>query len=427
MIPTASSSSTPLLTPAAPGGAGIAAADAQAAPDAGLGGFGLLLGAMQQLQQVLPAAPAGDGTASAAAAGDGEQGGNGLPLAGMLLPSVLPVSAKPAGAGELAETGMSGEKSADKNETDDAGADFLLFSALQSTAVTTTAAAGTGNAQGNAQPAQTAIGDIAALTTGDEVAAQIAAATTAPASRENGGQKADRNTLVSLNPGLAESARAAADPALAGKIDTGVLAKVIPDATAVEADFDSLVKHFEAPASSPVTPATAGVGESSPISHASRTYASAMNSHAAVNVPVGGDGWGDAVADKVMWFSANKVSSAEIHLNPPDLGPLQVRVSTQQDQASVVFTSQHAAVRDALDQALPRLRDMMGNQGMQLLDVSVGGHTPQQQQQQFGQNNPAPGGLPFGGIAGDDAAEAKTVNVTHIDTARLRSGFDAYA
>jgi flagellar hook-length control protein FliK len=187
-----------------------------------------------------------------------------------------------------------------------------------------------------------------------------------------------------------------------------------------------LVKQFEATATPQSSIAPAGVGDSSS-SSASRTYSTAMNSNASVPVPVGSDGWSDAIADKVMWFSASKVTSAEIHLNPPDLGPLQVRVSTQQDQTSVIFTSQHAAVREALDQALPRLRDMMGSQGMHQLDVSVGGQNAQQQQQ-FTRNGSPQSGAQLAGSINDDVADNKAANVTMIDTARLqRSGVDAYA
>lgn len=74
---------------------------------------------------------------------------------------------------------------------------------------------------------------------------------------------------------------------------------------------------------------------------------------------------------RVMWMSSQQVQTAEIALDPPELGPLQVRVSNQGEQTSVVFSSQHAQVRDALDQSLPRLREMMEEQGVDLADVNV--------------------------------------------------------
>lgn len=90
-----------------------------------------------------------------------------------------------------------------------------------------------------------------------------------------------------------------------------------------------------------------------------------------VPVTVGTPQWSQAVGDKVLWLAAQNVSSAEIRLDPPELGPMQVRVSVNQDQASVTFTSPHPAVREALDQQLTRLREMFSEQGLNLVNVDV--------------------------------------------------------
>ena len=90
-----------------------------------------------------------------------------------------------------------------------------------------------------------------------------------------------------------------------------------------------------------------------------------------VPIGVGKPGWGDAVMDKVMWMSSQQIGRAEIALDPPELGPLQIRITTSQDQTSIVFSSSQGAVRDALDQGLPKLREMMEEQGLSLGDVDV--------------------------------------------------------
>jgi flagellar hook-length control protein FliK len=91
-----------------------------------------------------------------------------------------------------------------------------------------------------------------------------------------------------------------------------------------------------------------------------------------VATPVGHPGWDAEVGQRVVWMAGNSVSSAEIHLNPPHLGPVEVRISVNQDQqTSVQFLSPHAAVREALEAALPRLRDQFGAQQLNLGDVSV--------------------------------------------------------
>ncbi len=90
-----------------------------------------------------------------------------------------------------------------------------------------------------------------------------------------------------------------------------------------------------------------------------------------VPVAVGSPQWTQAVGDKVLWLAAQNVSAAEIRLDPPELGPMQVKVSVNQDQASVTFTSPHPAVREVLDQQLNRLREMFSEQGLNLVNVDV--------------------------------------------------------
>lgn len=91
----------------------------------------------------------------------------------------------------------------------------------------------------------------------------------------------------------------------------------------------------------------------------------------AVPVPIGQPQWSQAVGEKVLWLAAQNVSSAEINLHPKDLGPMQVRVSVNQEQTTVSFTSHHAVVREVLDQNLNRLRDMFSEQGLNLVNVDV--------------------------------------------------------
>lgn len=91
-------------------------------------------------------------------------------------------------------------------------------------------------------------------------------------------------------------------------------------------------------------------------------------------------GWDQALAHNVLWMVKNDVQVASLRLNPPHLGPIEVRVSFDQDQASVSFLAHHAAVRDALESALPRLRQMFGDGGINLANVDVSGHSATGQQ-----------------------------------------------
>lgn len=87
--------------------------------------------------------------------------------------------------------------------------------------------------------------------------------------------------------------------------------------------------------------------------------------------PVGGRDWQGAIADRIVWMAQGDQQFARLTLNPPHLGPLEVRVSVSQDQTSVHFLAGHAAVRDALEAAIPRLRDLFDQQSMSLIHAEV--------------------------------------------------------
>ncbi|QDO83469.1 flagellar hook-length control protein FliK [Shewanella psychropiezotolerans] len=65
------------------------------------------------------------------------------------------------------------------------------------------------------------------------------------------------------------------------------------------------------------------------------------------------------------------VLHAEIRLDPPELGPLVVRIQVQGDQTQVQFHVVQPQTRDIVEQALPRLREMLAEQGLQLTDSQV--------------------------------------------------------
>ncbi|TAN48435.1 MAG: flagellar hook-length control protein FliK [Methylococcaceae bacterium] len=101
---------------------------------------------------------------------------------------------------------------------------------------------------------------------------------------------------------------------------------------------------------------------------------------APVATPLGQPGWDREFNDRVVWMAGKSLDSAEIHLNPPHLGPIEVRISLDQDQqASIQFISSHAQVREAIEAAAPRLREMMHNQQLTLVNVNVADSSGQQQ------------------------------------------------
>lgn len=97
-------------------------------------------------------------------------------------------------------------------------------------------------------------------------------------------------------------------------------------------------------------------------------------------------GWSEAVVDRVMWLSSQNLKSAEIQLDPAELGRLDVRVNLVGDQTQVTFASAHAGVREALESQMHRLRDMFAQQGLSQPQVNVSDHSAQSgREQQSGQ------------------------------------------
>lgn len=94
---------------------------------------------------------------------------------------------------------------------------------------------------------------------------------------------------------------------------------------------------------------------------------------------VGTPAWDQALGQKVVWMVAGEQQSASLTLNPPDLGPLQVVLNVSNSQANATFIAAQPEVRQALEAALPKLRDMLGEAGIQLGQASVNSGSPNQQ------------------------------------------------
>lgn len=98
-----------------------------------------------------------------------------------------------------------------------------------------------------------------------------------------------------------------------------------------------------------------------------------------IEARIGGAGWDQALGQKVLWLLSQQQQVAELSLNPPELGPLQVVLKMADEQLSATFVSQHADVRNALEAALPRLKEMMSESGINLSSTTVSADSSQQQ------------------------------------------------
>lgn len=87
---------------------------------------------------------------------------------------------------------------------------------------------------------------------------------------------------------------------------------------------------------------------------------------------------GEQVHERINMMMAKNLKHVDIRLDPPELGKIQIKLNIAQDQASVQFTVNNPQTRDMVEQAMPRLREMLQQQGLQLAQSSVHQETPQQ-------------------------------------------------
>lgn len=91
--------------------------------------------------------------------------------------------------------------------------------------------------------------------------------------------------------------------------------------------------------------------------------------------------WDEGLSSRILWMTNNDVQAASIRLDPPELGPIEVRLTVTTDTgagtlASVQFSAAHPATRDAIESALPRLHEMLRDNGISLGNASVGTGLP---------------------------------------------------
>ncbi|KAB8048483.1 hypothetical protein GCN74_27955 [Janthinobacterium sp. FT14W] len=122
---------------------------------------------------------------------------------------------------------------------------------------------------------------------------------------------------------------------------------------------------------------------------------------------VGTPAWDQQLGQKVVWMAAGGDQSATLTLNPPDLGPLQVVLTVTNDQADAAFMSAQPEVRQALEAAMPRLREMMSEAGIAFGSATVSAGTPEQQNNgERAASGERRGHSQGGGVAGGEIAIA---------------------
>ncbi|MCO7518247.1 MULTISPECIES: flagellar hook-length control protein FliK [unclassified Pseudomonas] len=207
------------------------------------------------------------------------------------------------------------------------------------------------------------------------------------------------NTLANLaGKGEPEAGHAEhGDKAFAGLLDDGL--KDIKGASS-----DTRVDDFANRLANLTQAVTAKVANAVPATPSPLQQPLAMNQGA----------WTEGLVNRVMYLSSQNLKSADIQLEPAELGRLDIRVNVAADQSTQIhFVSGHAGVRDALDSQVHRLRELFTQQGLAQPDVSVADQSRGQQQQQAQQG----GSSSLSGVAAR-RAEAGAEGGEQADAAR---------
>jgi flagellar hook-length control protein FliK len=132
-----------------------------------------------------------------------------------------------------------------------------------------------------------------------------------------------------------------------------------------------------------------------------------------VHTPVGTQGWSEEIGSRLTMMVEQGKHTASLRLSPEHLGPLEIQISMNDDQASVYFGAAHADTRAALENALPKLREMFAAQGLSLADAGVHREPPRQQ------SNPAAhstSSSDFTAEGGEQTVAAAHVRLGLLDT-----------
>jgi len=138
-------------------------------------------------------------------------------------------------------------------------------------------------------------------------------------------------------------------------------ATLLPAETATDTPRPTTVLHH-----APTQQATSGVRNDAPLR---------------VDTPLHDrQAWASDFGQKIVWMAGNERQSAQLTLNPPQMGPIEISLNVNRDTATALFVSANPEVRETIESALPRLREMLATAGITLGDANVSAESSRQQQ-----------------------------------------------
>lgn len=192
------------------------------------------------------------------------------------------------------------------------------------------------------------------------------------------GKNGQQNALAQLSASMSRLSdvppKVVAEPSTAGT-EVPAFANILADTgNRDKAPANLAEKLIETPNAPPLSP------HGLQIQAAKQTQAGILPP--AVQAPLHDGRWASDFGQKIVWMAKADQQDAQININPPELGPVQITLNLKGDNASATFASPHAEVRQALESAMPRLREMMAEAGIALGQTNVGSQFAQQTPQE---------------------------------------------
>ena len=296
-----------------------------------------------------------------------------------------------------------------------------------------TAQSDAASAKGTAAQSDLAVQTSSAATTGSDLAAQLGLAGMLRGSgaRSDTPAGADASAPPAVGAATLDAASASPMPAspmaialASGPAATAAAAKVASNAQAIAALAGDGVadRHAHvggADSAVPTGSIDGPAGAAQLMTSASPPTQAAPAPTLNVAASVDSNEFGQGVADRVSLMMAGNLSSAKLQVNPPALGPIEVKIALQGGHAQVWFTSHSAVTRDALESSSPKLREMLGAQGFGQVSVDISQRSFQDRAP------PSKGYEPAAAIAGPRATGAAQQSTAPT---RIANGLlDAYA
>ncbi len=218
----------------------------------------------------------------------------------------------------------------------------------------------------------------------------LASAATASASSKN---------AQGSYPGSDEKGASAASTASMALIGEGKAAKFAVADLLASAWGQSQMKRPEQQALPASTLATLAPASQTPNASAGIVPETSLGLQTALRDP----SWATDFGQKLLWFAASDKQLAQLTLNPPQLGAIEITLKIDKDSANAHFVSANADVRGAIEAALPRLREMFANAGIDLGQVSVGSESFRQSADSQGQASGPPRAMADAAILAADS------------------------